>query len=202
MNETTSEQDTLIALIPEFVNEQLGKEDRQRVQQAAARDPHVAAQIEVFRRIRHAVRESGDADTADELGWRRLQRALPPREALPTETTEQRPSSPLWRAAAAVLAAVVLGQAIMLSNATGERYVTAGETTAVESASFTLQLAFQADVSEQALRALLLDAQGQIVAGPSALGLYEVQFADGAARDAALVLFRDRADLVASATVP
>lgn len=201
MNDKTSEHDTLIALIPEFVNEQLGEEDRRRVQQAADHDPHVAAEIAVFRSIRQAVREGGEATTADALGWRRLQRALPPRER-PATADQRPPAAPMWRAAAAVLAAVVLGQAIMLSNTTRDRYVTAGDPTQVVTAAVTLQVAFHADASEQSLRALLLDTQGQIVAGPSALGLYQLQFADQGARDAALTRLRERTDLVVSATLP
>ncbi|MEO0423058.1 MAG: hypothetical protein AAF184_12015 [Pseudomonadota bacterium] len=201
MNDKTSEPDTLIALIPEFVNGQLGDDERRQVQQAADQDPRIAAEIEVFRSIRQAVREGGDVSPAEELGWRRLQRALPPREA--PGTADQRPTtSPLWRAAAAVLAAVVLGQAIMLSNTGSDRYVTAGDPAQVATAAFTLQVAFQPDASEQALRALLLDTRGQIVSGPSALGLYQLQFADEGARDAALTSLRERADLVVSATLP
>ena len=59
-------------------------------------------------------------------------------------------------------------------------------------------MAFNADASEGAIRAALLDQGLVIVDGPSALGLYTLSAPDEAARDAAITAFEGLGGLVES----
>lgn len=106
------------------------------------------------------------------FGWVRLSHAID-RDA--GARTRRRPW--MWRAAAAVLFAVALGQGAWIATSSSDRFDLAANDGAVAPA---LQVAFRPDASEAELRALLSQIGAEIVAGPSALGLYGVAVADPA----------------------
>ena len=75
------------------------------------------------------------------------------------------------------------------------RYETATVNTADGPA---LIVAFTASAPEADIRALLVETGGQIIRGPSALGLWRIGFADDTARDAATERFSQSAGIVES----
>lgn len=104
------------------------------------------------------------------FGWARLSRAI---DRNAGARTRRRPWT--WQAAAAVLFAVALGQGAWIATSSPDRFDLAANDGAV-----ALQVAFRPDASEAELRALLSQIGAEIVAGPSALGLYDIAVADPA----------------------
>lgn len=98
-------------------------------------------------------------------------------------------------AVAAVVSWQVVGSLLWQSDPAG--YVTASAL-AEEPA---LKVAFTHSAALGDVGALLLELEGRIIDGPSALGLYTIAFPDAAARDKAAAALRARADLSADVTL-
>jgi len=62
--------------------------------------------------------------------------------------------------------------------------------------SFKTKLGFNPSVTESELREALLSHEASIVAGPSSLGLYDIQFNSKASCLSALKAFKARKDIV------
>ena len=128
---------------------------------------------------------SVDDHSPGAFGLARLQRAI---------AAEAAPARRYWRpAAAAALAATVatLGLFVLKSgpDAGQDRYTQASG----EVSKRLLTVTFRPDATESAISDLLLTNNLVIVDGPSALGLYRVQFDEGSdARAIMAVLKRDR----------
>ena len=122
------------------------------------------------------------------FGWARLSRAIDGEAAA-------RPAR-RWYAAAAAIVAVVAWQFAAMPPRVGEAgYGMAGDT---PRHAFAAQIAFKPQAREQQIRQALRAAGARIVSGPSALGLYEIAFADETARAAGIERLRADAAVVES----
>ena len=163
------------ALLPFLANETLQGEERQTVEQAVAEDPDLQAELDALRAIR-ATMQAEETFSPGEVGLARLMRDVEI-SAPAAANTNARPR--IWQIAAAVLLAVVLAQgAFMMRSTDPGGFELAGGDAA-------LTVAFQPATTEADLRQLLLDAGVEIVAGPSALGLYQLALIEGVTLDEA-----------------
>ena len=184
-------RDEALLLLPFHANGTLEPAERAAVDRWLAEDADLAAELAMLRSLRGTIRADGDAEaTPGEAGLARLLSALPAEKAPapPAAANLNRPL--LWRVAAAVLLAVVLGQAIVLSNRDEAGFELAG----AAPADFTL--AVRPQTSESELRALLLMAGVEFVSGPSSLGLYGLRLLDGTSQAEALAVLQSRPDIV------
>ncbi len=197
MKTVKPDHEELRELIPEYLNGQLTDTLRSRVDAAAREDEAFAAEVEVFRGIRQAVRSDKATTIGEELGWQRLQRDMR-RTSVATPARSGRELT-RWRAAAAVLAFIALAQTIVLTGPRDDgQYLAAGDPMA--QSQFILRIGFQPTASAGQIGALLQEIDGEFVGGPGSLGLYEVAFADEQAlRDAQTVLDQ-RPQIVDTAT--
>ena len=117
--------------------------------------------------------------------------AVDRRRGAPPERPARRP---LWPLAAAAAAAVLVWQVVavpLLPGPTGEaRYAPVSEEPA---RGPTLSVAFVPEATEAEIRALLQEIGARIGDGPSAIGLWQLDFPDAAARDAGLARLREAA---------
>ncbi len=123
--------------------------------------------------------------SASEFGWARLSKAMNDEVAQDVEplavsndNNQDMSHQPLrfWRIAAAALAVISLGQAgVIMTKSSGQddsaRYVTVSEDNFIG-----IEVAFSADAPQSHVTQLLQSVKGEIVSGPSALGLYKVKF--------------------------
>ena len=154
---------------------------RTEIDSAAATDACLRAEIAVLQGLQALAIAERDAHPADELGWKRLKAKIESEEV-----AQPAPQNGLWwRVAAAVLAAVVIGQgAYIAMGPTGGRsdlYQTATEPTA----TFVLTIGFEDLATIEQVTQLLRSQGARIIDGPSALGLYRLSFDTDAARGAA-----------------
>ena len=122
-------------------------------------------------------------------------------------TAEQAPvaandNSRIWKYAAAALAIVAALQTAVLiqpsTQAPAEIYVTASANDANTPA---VNVIFQPSAPAEALTRVLKQVDGEIIAGPSAIGLYTVAFETETARDDALAALEAETGLVESVSL-
>ena len=192
-----AQQNPISEMLPDYVNGLLSEEDTRRIDLAAQENPEIAAEIEFCRHIKSTVNANSDENGPGELGWARLSRAI----SAEAKASAAPSSSPLWKYAAAAFGFIALGQAVMLVASTqpssgNDVYVTASEQ---QSEPIYLKVGFVANASEADIRELLLSVDGQITAGPTALGLFQIRFDTLSARDNALQEFTQSPNIIETA---
>ena len=173
-------------MIPSYLNGTLSDAERQEVDNYAAQNPDVAADIEFQRNLMSAVKETGNDESIGEFGWARLSKAInqdgSDERSTPLVANDQdsnvNAAQPLkfWRIAAAALAVISLGQAGVIATKSGTQDDTARYVTVSDSSFIGVDIAFRDDASQMHVTELLQDVNGELVSGPSALGFYKVKF--------------------------
>jgi len=186
-------------LLLDYAKNRLSADVRLDVEAAAAQSPEVLEELEYYKGLARAAElETEQTDSAGELGWARLSRAIEQAELEAVPPAAANDNARFWRYAAMALGLVVMGQfAVQLTQqnaADDARYVPVTASVAGVSA----QITFAPDATEAAIRELLLSAQASIVSGPSAIGVYQLGFADEAARERGLAMFEDATAIVES----
>ena len=161
-------------------------------------DEKFADELAYYNGLRQAVSPLKQTSDADELGWKRLSNAIEA-ERIPHAAND---NHRFWKYAAAALAIVAALQTAFILQSPGapesSDFVMAS---AEDDTAFGLKVIFQPDATSEDLTMALRDLDGQIVAGPSALGLYTVGFLSEASRDAALEALASETDLVESVSL-
>lgn len=168
-----------------YVRGRLPEAEAARIDRLAAENPTVAAEIALTRGLAADVDTEAERQGPGALGWARIAQALDK-----TEAPVRRRHWPIWQMAAAAVAAVVVWQfaAVPLLPGPEPGYSPVSEGSG---AGFEVVVAFAPKATEAEVRALLRAVDGEMVGGPSAVGLWRVGFADAAARDAALTRLMD-----------
>lgn len=197
-------RDELELLLPFHVNGTLTPEEKAEVEAWLAQDDAARAEAEGLAAIR-ADMQAEDVTSPGEFGLARLLRDVGREQAAgggaPPQVT-QRPW--LWQAVAAVAVAGFLGQTFWTQVMATRPGVPGGfqmagapavvppvpappaAPLAAAPAGGLLTVAFAPDATESAIRDLLLSQGLEIVAGPSALGLYTLRADDPVAAQTAL----------------
>ena len=190
--------DALSELALDYANGRASDEVKTAIEARLPNDPKLADEVAYLQGLHRAVSPLKQDQPADELGWKRLSNAIAAERA-PAAAND---NGPVWKYAAAALAVVAALQTAFLiqpsTEAPEEIYVTAS----AEDANMpAVNVIFQASATTEALTLALKSVDGEIIAGPSALGLYTVAFETEAARDAALSALEADTDLVESVSL-
>ena len=160
--------------------------------------PKIAEEIAYYKGLKTAVSPLKQSSPVDELGWQRLSNAIEA-ERKPVAAND---NIQFWKYAAAALAVVAALQTAFLVQSPGtpeeQVFVTAS---AEDKAAFGLTVIFQPDTTANDLTEVLKAVEGEIIAGPSALGLYTVAFETEASRDSALEALAAQPDVIESVTL-
>lgn len=166
-------RDDALELLPFLANETLEAEERAALEALVADDAEMQAELAALRAIRDTMQAEDAGFSPGEIGLARLMRDVET-EAPAPQITPPMKRPVLWQIAAAFLLAVVVGQAfVMTQNADTGGLELAGGTDAA------FEITIVPDAAESEIRALLLDAGVEIVAGPSALGIYQLSPIEG-----------------------
>lgn len=186
-------EDRLLA----YLQNRLPADDVQRFEAEIAADQGLAAEVAALRAVRAELADQDKAQDPD-AGWTRLSAALDKESDQPANLNRPIKLS-LLQAAGLVFASVLLWQFAVVPNLedpVGPGYETVSEAPAGP----VLQVIFQGDASIGEISALLRAHDGTVLDGPSALGLYRIEFPDPAQREAASTALADRPDLAVSVT--
>jgi anti-sigma factor RsiW len=166
-------------LLIAYVRGHLPEPEAARIATLAAAQPSIAAELALARGLVADLDTEAAASGPGELGWARLERALDAK-------ADSRPTRrPLWQLTAAAAAAVLVWQVVavpLLPDSEGV-YAPVSETPAARPG---LTVAFAPEATEAAMRALLREVGAEVIGGPTAVGLWQLGFADASSRDAAL----------------
>ena len=183
----TDYEDRLSLMIPASLRGELTPEDQAELDAAIAINPVLKKDFEFQKTLRDEL-QAQKTSVTDELGWARLSRSIDAIEsqtgadkkldqgayAIPANDTSR---ERFWKRAAVALTLVCVAQlslfGLNLNSSDNEvRY----EPVAEASPSGHVQIALKQGLETEALTRVLQDRKGQIVSGPSALGLYTVSF--------------------------
>ena len=174
------------------------------VEAAAQADTTIFEELAYYKGLARAGEQGSVTEASPgELGWARLSRELDRFEdtqSLP-EPAAANDNSRLWKFAAIALGLLAMGQfsAGFIGTPPQEapRYIPVGES----EAEFGAQITFAENVSEKAVRELLIEVEANIVSGPSALGIYRLGFVNSDARDQGISELSQKSDIVESVIV-
>ena len=179
------------SLLPFYVNGTLEAEELATVQAALKAEPALQQQAEALGHIRAQMRAEDIEFSPGEMGFARLS------QAITAPVAANISAAPTWwrtGAIAACAALLAVGVTLQLPRLTTSAPEYEQASAAQEAPR--LQIAFLPDVSVEALGAVLTEFDLSIVAGPSALGFYELTARNGADLSKALTALEERADLV------
>ncbi|KMW59000.1 hypothetical protein AIOL_003981 [Candidatus Rhodobacter oscarellae] len=190
-------RDDIQALLPFLANDTLTGDERAEVEAAVAKDAELQGELSALKAIRETM-QAEEMYSPGEMGLAKLMRDVEAEAEAPAPRASQPLRRPvLWQVAAAILLAVVLGQAVFLTQ--GGDPNTGGFELAGTEAAFEITIA--PDAPESAIRDLLLEAGVEIVAGPSALGVYQLNPIEGVTEDEARGIL-SVSDLIESLSEP
>lgn len=196
----------------DYAKGRLSAQERVDVEALVAGNPAQQEELAFYQSLYSAFEgdRNGTQTGPDEMGWMRLSKAIAAEEspvgqtAIPQEGHKPAANSnqSYWRIAAMIAGVVALGQSIMLVNigldnqSNKPLYVSVAET----EHAFDAKVIFRAEAVEADISALLKASNGDIVQGPSALGVYTVRFLDDEALKTGLESFIEASNVVESAT--
>ncbi|MEM7664015.1 MAG: hypothetical protein AAF292_17375 [Pseudomonadota bacterium] len=186
----------------DYVQDRLDADSRAEVEAAVVGNTDLADELAYYQGLANAG-ELAEPQADHEFGWVRLSKAIETETDISsTPPLAANDNSQLWRIATFALGLVALVQAGLLlgtSPASIEDdpiYVPVTQAT-----GFDVQVIFENAATSEEIRELLTGIDGEIIAGPSAIGLYDVRFATEEERSIGLDTLRDATDLIESATL-
>lgn len=194
-------------LLSFYVNGTLDEAETSAVEAYLERSQDARAELAYLKRLRQGLGEMERENSPGELGLKRLQREIAAERestasgrsasasAIHAQESARRGVSPWWRSLSVAACLALAVMAGLTFYRTGDVEL-AGAGAAGEA---VLQVAFTPSVTEETMRAVLLDAGVTIVDGPSAMGIYRLALSKGAGRaaiDRALAALRASANVI------
>ncbi len=214
----------LLKLLPFYVNRSLEQPELTAVEELLARSDEARQEVAFLEGLRQGIKDQPQGNSPGALGLKRLQREIARhKETSSSETNEtgaqasdrarraqenaQGGVAVWWRhlAVAACLMLAVFGS-LTISGGPGSGWLGTdrGPELAGSSNGAVLQVTFQPDATEAAIRSLLLETGLSIKEGPSSLGIYQLNLeanGTGANLTSALQKLRARRDVVETAEI-
>lgn len=157
-------------LFPWYVTGQLTAEERQLVEQEIEGNPDYQQELEYLRTLQQQIKQhENDIVVPSEIGLKRLIRDI--------KKENQTTKKSWWKSAIATAAAIT----IVLQTGIITHLATTGPDTGITPLSgddmqgTVLQITFNPELSISALQTLLMNINGEIISGPSAIGLYHIR---------------------------
>jgi len=171
----TNFEDNISLMIPAYLRGELSDVDREEIEALAADNPAIAADIEFQRNLKSALKPENNAFEPGDLGWAKLSKAMAD-EDIQAKPVGNKPQ--YFKYAAAILAVVAIGQAGLLGSQAAKKDKNSQYQTVAEAPAdhHHVKVGFYPQVTEAQLTQTLQSVNAAIVAGPSALGLYKIEF--------------------------
>jgi hypothetical protein len=166
MPESPEERREIEALLPFYANGSLASDERARVEAALEEDEGLRAELQFLVSLRRSIKHNAEAQaqSSGELGERRLLRRI--RQERRRDLVQR-----AWRPALALAAGLaILAQTFVIGSLQDELH----GRQLLGTRQGDIQIRFTPEAQEADIRALLLDADAQIVDGPSTIGLYHL----------------------------
>ena len=198
---TDLSEDDKSARLLDYVQGRLSEAERLEIEAVTTRDTSLAEELAYYQGLANAANDAAPA--ADhEFGWAKLAKSIDKEAARTSDVTmAANDNFSIWKVATLALGIIALAQTALLAGsftqATSEDPIYVPVTQPV---SFDVQVIFIDTVTSARMTETLNALDADIVAGPSALGLYDIRFTSETTRDAGLQSLRAMQDVVESAT--
>lgn len=167
------------AHLPWYVNGTLDMENTREVERAVSSSPELQAEVDWLKSVQHKMHEEGE-QVADDIGLERFN-ALIANEKKGNVTSImpsqwQQWQRPLMAIAATVMVVQMGVIGTLLQNKPDQSLTTlSGSTAPAADGAMLLQVVFSETATAANIRQSLNQINGEIVAGPGAMGIYTVQ---------------------------
>ncbi len=181
-----------------YVKGRISDDARAEIDAACQTNPVIANELAYYQALNTATKEAPRVDVSrKDADWERLSQSLKQNTTAFNIPEAANDNTRFWRSAAAALAIMLFGSASFnagIWDQAGDepRYIPVSET----SSDLLLKVSFHAATTEADIRELLLSIDGDIVRGPSALGLYDIRFNTAEARDKAIATLQVSEEIV------
>lgn len=166
--------------LPWYVNNTLDAARQQQIKNQLSQDATLQQEADFLQHIRQQIKNSGDA-TPGEFGWQKLQRQIKQSSVSANNRRWQ-----VFAVAASLLLVLQTGVIFNLIQPKDSYAPLSG----ISHTQPTLQIRFNASISEADMRQALLAIHGQIINGPSANGIYRVSLENTQQRTTAMEQLR------------
>jgi len=189
------------ARLLDYVQGRLTTQEKEAIDTAILNDPKWAEELAYYKGLSNAS-EPAPVPAGQEFGWARLSKAIDQEtESMADPVIAANDNNPFWKLAAFAMGLVAIVQAGFLLIGTPASiseepiYVPVAQTDHLEVRIIFTDSATSADIST-----LLQDIDAEIVAGPSAIGLYDVRFTSEDLRNEGLKELRGATAIIESVT--
>lgn len=159
-------------LLPWYVNASLSAFEQQQVESHLQQCGRCRGEVELLRAMRDSTKQTAEP-APGEFAWQRLRRDI---RQSKTDTSIAANKRQWWMPSLAVAAVLTIAiQGVLLFNySQQEGYSLAGH----DLQGAIVQVKFNPDTTEKDIRAALQEVSGEIVTGPSAVGVYRIRLTD------------------------
>lgn len=178
-------------LLPWYINGSLSKQEQQQVELHLQQCSECRDEVELLQAMQ-AVAKQPPESLPSQFAWHRLQRDMH-QTAAPSRIKTKRWGLSL--AAAAAVAVIAIQGVLLLNFSQQDDYRLAGH----DLDGVVVQVRFNPDATEQAIRSTLQAAGAEIVTGPGAAGVYRIRIGDQEAAQelqATIDRLRDNRDVI------
>lgn len=198
MSDTISDlsEDEQSALLLDYVKGRSSEEIGHQIESLAAKDIRLAEELAYYQGLAKAAHTNNEDQPVDEIAWARISRSIDEEKTSVPQAANDNVRK--WQYIAAALALLIVGQSGYFATQgpnSGDQYETVSESTN----DIVVQVNFTPGITEEQLRQLLQQVEGELVGGPGSLGVYEISFKNEDARNAALETLINSSELVESA---
>ena len=190
------------ARLLDYVQGRLTAHEQGEIDVAIAGDEKLADELAYYRGLSNAA-EPAPVPAGQEFGWARLAKSIDEDGVNSAKESHiANDNHQVWRSVAMALGLIAIVQAGFLfsgpsiPNSNEPIYVPVTET-----AQFDVRVIFSPPATSADITALLNQIDGEIVAGPSAIGLYDIRFDSESSRDDGLAELRGAETIVENATL-
>jgi hypothetical protein len=157
-------------LLPWYINGSLSEQEQQEVELHLQQCSECRDEVELLQAMQSVAKQPSES-LPSQFAWHRLQRDM-------RQDTQTSPAKPrrwgLSLAAAAAVAVIAIQGVLLLNISQQDNYQLAGH----ELEGVVLQVRFNPDATEQAIREALQGIDAEIVTGPGAAGVYRIHVGD------------------------
>lgn len=181
------------SLLPFYVNGSLKGDELALVEQELANNQALEQEVVFLQNLRQSLKDQELDSSPGEFGLKRLQKSVSN-----ASVSEQKPptSKNIWRFAAVAACLMLVIQTVVVNLESESTYTAAGGKTASVAEGYVVSVTFTPNISELALRQLLIENNVAIIDGPSALGVYRLSVTENP--DNLVTLFKARPDVIES----
>jgi len=169
--------DDVKTLLPWYVNGTLDDTEKQAVEAYLANSEEGRDEVQWLKNLQSTIAAESDIQAPTELGFKRLQKTIASEQSVQQTPSISPKQDNWWKPAFAVAATLIISLQIGIVTNIDQDTTTellSGDDTALMAEQVVIQVQFSPEATWQEINTLVNAIDGQIIAGPSAIGLCKI----------------------------